>query len=61
MTSWKRRTSRIIRECFIDEDSDSERLSDCLGSHSTLRALSMEELGAAESQPRTSHSALTVT
>ena len=61
MTSWKRRTSRITRECFIDEDTGSERLSDCLGSHSNLRALRMEELGALEPQPRTSHSGLTVT
>ena len=37
MTSWKRRTSWITRECFIDEDKGSERLSDCLGSHSNLR------------------------
>ena len=64
MTSWKRRTSRITRECFIDEDTGSERLSDCLGSHSNLR----RELsawkncgGALEPQPRTSHSGLSVT
>lgn len=46
MASWEGRAVWIIGECFTDEETGSERLSDCPGLHSNLRReLSVEELG----------------
>lgn len=38
MASWEGRAVWIIGECFTDEETGSERLSDCPGLHSNLRA-----------------------
>lgn len=45
MVGWERRAVWSIGEHFTDEETDSERLSNCLGSHSNQRKqLSVEEL-----------------